>query len=408
MSNLVYTSTNTSSQAIDTIDLPMEKVVSYKIHVAGGNTTWYTTLDVNHNGVVPSEEQSALVPAGVTPLELVVSITGNTGYVNVTPTFIPTSFTIERSSIQSNLYSENTLSGRIIRHTEGVGAYLLGNANNMTIRLANNNFFGNSAQYITAGVLGPIASGDQLYTSGALVSFNSSSLDSYGNYTTITSSGQHRNCQYIELNVVPNQRYRVTANAFFIPSTVVYNGSVVQGQAPAISVGTTIAAEDIVIQEITTTETLYNLDFTATTDTVYISYGFGVVGTELRYQSPSIKQLTPFATYNQSNGTFYFKWTTVPAGTNVAVMDSNRVYVDGSNNVFINTVNCGAQQATSRLAYSYTTDTSLYSYNGAAVVQETALYNNNVQELDLQTTPVEFSYVPVRVSNTTLIELTND
>jgi hypothetical protein len=188
---------------------------------------------------------------------------------------------------------------------------------------------------------------------------------------------------------------------------VVYNGSAVQGQAAAISVGSSIAAEDIAIREVTTTETTYTIDFTATSNTVFVSYGFGVVGTELRYRTPSIKQLNPFETYNQSNGTFYFKWSAVAAGSNVAVMDSNRVFVDSSNNVFINTVNCGAQQAVNKVAYSYTSNTTIYSYNGATPVQQTATYNTEVTALSFATIPSEFSYVPVRVSNTTLIELTN-
>jgi hypothetical protein len=208
----------------------------------------------------------------------------------------------------ANLYAEHTVSGKNIRHTEGVGIYFQGSANNMTIRAANNNFFGNTSEYVTADVLGPKMTGAELYSANSLTSYNGSFLDSNGDYTVVRSSGQHRNSQYIELSVVPNQRYRVQTNAFFVPSTVIYNGSAIQGQAPAISVGSTIAAEDIAIQEVTTTETTYNIDFTASSNTVYISYGFGVVGTELRYRTPSIKQYNPFETYNQSNGTFYFKW----------------------------------------------------------------------------------------------------
>ena len=140
MANVVYTSTNTSSQAIDTFDLPTEKIINYKIHVVAGNTTYYSTLDVTHDGILTSEQQYALAKSGITPLELVVSIANNAGIVNVTPTVIPTIFSIEKNVVQCNLYSENTLSGRNIKTAEGVGIYFSG-ANNITIRQTENNIF---------------------------------------------------------------------------------------------------------------------------------------------------------------------------------------------------------------------------------------------------------------------------
>ena len=407
MTTTTYVANSLSAHVLDTFDLATEKMVTLDIHVVSGSDSSVSQMVITTDGITTSETQDSISVSGTIPDEITTSINNYVGEIKCTPTVYPTTFTMVKTITPANLYAEHTVSGKNIRHTEGVGIYFQGGANNMTIRAANNNFFGNTSEYVTADVLGPEMTGAELYSANSLVSYNGSSKESNGDYTVIRSSGQHRNSQYIELDVVPNQRYRVQASAFFVPSTVVYSGSAVRGQAAAISIGTSIAAEDIAIQEVTTTETTYNIDFTATSNTVYVSYGFGVVGTELQYRTPSIKQFNPFETYNQSNGTFYFKWSSVAAGSNVAVMNSNRVHVDASNNVFINTVNVGPQQLTNKLAYSYTSGVTIYSYNGAAAVQQTAVYYTEVSELDFQTIPSEFSYVPVPVSNTTLIELTN-
>lgn len=407
MTTKVYTSANTSAQVLDTFDIATEKMITLDIHVVSKTDSSVSRMVITTDGITTSETQEAVSVNSIKPDEITTSVNNYVGEIKCTPSTHPTTFTMVKTVTAANLYAEHTVSGKNIRHAEGVGIYFQGGANNMTVREANLNFFGDANAYVTSNTLGPRMTGVELYSANSLVSYNGSSLSSNGNYTTVVSSGQHRNTQYLELPCVPGQRYRVQANAFFVPSTVIYNGSAVQGQAPAISVGSSIAAEDIAIKEVTQTEATYTVDFTATSTTAFVSLGFGVVGTELRFRSASIKQLNPFPTYNQSNGTFYFKWSSVAAGSNVAVMDSNRVYVDSSNNVFINTVNCGAQQSTNKLAYSYTTDTVIYSYNGAAAVQQSATYYREVSELDFQTIPSEFSYVPVPVSNTTLIELTN-
>jgi hypothetical protein len=407
MTTTVYVANSTSPQVLDTFDLAEDRMITLDIHVVSRSDSSVSQMIITTDGITTSEIQDSMSVSGARPDEITTSVNNYVGEIKCTPSVYPTTFTMVKTVTPADLYAEHTVSGKNIRHTEGVGIYFEGAANNMTARAANNNFFGDANAFVTANTLGPRMTGAELYSANSLVSFNGSFLGSNGDYTVIQSSGQHRNSQYIQLSVVPNQRYRVQANAFFVPSTVVYNGSAVQGQAAAISVGSSIAAEDIAIREVTTTETTYTIDFTATSNTVFVSYGFGVVGTELRYRTPSIKQLNPFETYNQSNGTFYFKWSAVAAGSNVAVMDSNRVFVDSSNNVFINTVNCGAQQAVNKVAYSYTSNTTIYSYNGATPVQQTATYNTEVTALSFATIPSEFSYVPVRVSNTTLIELTN-
>jgi len=407
MTTTTYVANSISAHVLDTFDLATEKMITLDIHVVSRSDSSVSQMVITTDGITTAETQDAVALSSGRPDEITTSINNYVGEIKCTPSVYPTTFTMVKTVTAANLYGEHTVSGKNIRHTEGVGIYFEGGANNMTIRLANNNFFGNSSSYVTANVLGPKTTGSELYSANNLVAYSGSDLSSNGDYTVVTSSGQHRNNQYIELDVVSGQKYRVTANAFYVASAVVQNGRIVSGDVPAITVGTSIGSENVAVREATLNEAQYDIDFTATTNKVYIGYGFGVVGAQLKYRSASVKQLTPFATYNQSNGTFYFKWSSVAAGSNVAVMNSNRVYVDASNNVFINTVNCGAQQTTNKLAYSYTSNTIIYSYNGAAAAQQSGTYYPEVTTLDFKTIPSEFSYVPVRLSNTTLIELTN-
>jgi len=85
MTNIVYTSTNTSLQAIDTFNLPTEKIIQYDVYVTAGNTTHLSTLDISHDGIQTSEYQYSMAKNGITPLEYIVSIANNVGIVSVTP-----------------------------------------------------------------------------------------------------------------------------------------------------------------------------------------------------------------------------------------------------------------------------------------------------------------------------------
>ena len=397
--------TNTSSQTIDTFDLPTEKIINYKVHVTAGDTSWYTTLDVNHNGITVSEQQIALAANGVIPLELVVSIANNVGIVNVTPTVIPSSFTIDRQVVTSNLYSENTLSGRNIQTEEGLGIYFSG-ANNITIRQANNNQFAHANAYVTAGVMGPIKSKNNLLTNWTAI--NGSIIAS----NTIISSGQKDNCQTEEISVSPGRRYILTGNAYYTADQNYSTQLEDRDTGPSrIEVGTNFGDNDYGGYIATLTDTAFSVIFAPTTNTVHVSAGFGDINNRLYIESFEVKEYVPFHTYNQDEGSIYIKWNAVAAGNTLLSLNSsianNRVFVDGSNNIFINTINCGAQQVTNKIALSYNANGIIASRNGNAVVTSTSTFNKNIANAVFASIPSEFAYMSSVLSNTELVVLSN-
>jgi hypothetical protein len=402
---MIVTTTNTSSQTIDTFDLPTEKIVNYKIHVTAGNTHWYTTLDVNHDGIAVSEEQMALSTESVTPLELIVLIANNSGVVSVTPTVIPTTFTIDRQVIASNLYSENTLSGRNILTTEGLGIFFNG-ANNITIRQANNNVFTDANAYVTSSTMGPIKTKNNLLTEWTSVNGSIFAAN------TIISSGQKDNCQTEEISVSPGRRYILTGNAYYTTDQNFSAQLEDRDTGPSrIEVGTNFGDNDYGGYIANTTDTEFSIVFAPTTNTVHVSAGFGDINNRLYIQNYELKEYVPFHTYNQDEGTIYIKWDAVAAGNTVLSLNSsvanNRVFVDGSNNIFINTVNCGAQQATNKIAFSYNANGIVVSRNGNAVITSTSVLNKLIANAVFASVPYEFAYMSSTLSNTQLVVLSN-
>jgi hypothetical protein len=401
-----YTASNTDNQVIDTFALATVKAIDYQIHAVDNSDESISIVTITHNGISISETQESTSVGNNQPAEFTTSITNaNTGQVLVTPSSAPVTYTLTRTDTAANLYGEHTVSGKLIKHTEGVGIYFTGSANNMTVR-ASNAYFGNSSQFVTADVLGPTMIGDELFDSNNFVSYNSSSLAANDTYTVIESSGQNRSSHYIEIQTVVGEKYRVQANTFYTFDPV-YSQTDTIDKGSRIAVGSSVGLSDLTYVQLTKTEAQYNLDFIATGNTAFVSFGHGTLGTSVSARSISIKEVAPFPTYNQSNGTFYFKWNAIAADSNVAVMNSNRVFVDSSNNVFINTVNCGAQQATNKLAYTYDGNIVQHSFNGAAVLSESETYYSNVTSCSLATVPEEMSYVPVVISNTNLTGLTS-
>lgn len=409
MSSIVYASTNTSLQAIDTFDLPTEKIVNYVVHVAAGNTTWTTTLDVSHDGTRVSEKQVALAQTGITPLELIVSIANNVGIVSVTPASIPTTFSIDRTAINCNLYSENTLSGRNIKTEEGLGIYF-NSANNITIRQSNNNVFTYANAYVTSGVMGPIKTKDNLLLN--LAAKNGSGSTTVDDYLVIVSSGQKDNCQTEEISVTPGKRYILTGNAYYTTEQN-YSFQVEDKDTGAsrIEIGPVFGSNDLGGYIATPAESPFSIVFSAESDTVHISLGFGDINNKLYVKDLDLKEYVPFHTYNQDEGTIYLKWEVVAAGAIILNLNSstsnNRVYVDSSNNVFINTINCGAQSVTNKIALSYSSNGIIASRNGNAIVSSASTFNKYIANAVFVNTPYEFAYMPMSISNTELVTITN-
>jgi hypothetical protein len=406
---ITYTSTNTSLQTIDTFDLPTEKIIHYAVHVMPGNTTYYSSLDISHNGIQASEQQYALAENGITPLEFAISIANNIGIVSVTPTIIPTTFSIERTAIACNLYSENTLSGRNIKTEEGLGIYFNG-ANNITIRQLNNNVFDNANVYMTSGVLGPIKTGQNLLSVPIAVNGSIRIVD--GNAQIAISSGQKNNCLTQTISVLPGKRYILTGNAYY---TADENYSTQQPDrdtgASRIQVGTAFGVNDYGGYIATLTDTAFSIIFSATTETAHVSFGFGDINNKLIVENFDLKEYVPFHTYNQDEGSIYIKWNAVAAGNTVLSLNSsdanNRVHIDASNNVFINTVNCGSQQAINKIVFNYNTNGIVASRNGNAIISSVDTFSKYVANAVFVSLPDEFAYMSSTISNTNIVALSN-
>ena len=404
-----YTCANTSSQVIDTFDPPTEKIINYKVHVKAGNTTWYSTLDVSHNGINTSEQQMALAQTGVTPVEFTVAIANNSGAVSFTPSVLPTTLEIERTSIECNLYSENTLSGRNILTEEGLGIYFNG-ANNITIRKSSGMVFTHANAYVTSSVMGPIKDETELLSSWT--SSNNNILTVDGNYQVAVSSGQKDNCQTQQIAVSPGKRYILSGNAYSTSDQNYSNVLEDRDTGPSrIEVGTSFGINDYGGYIANTTETSFSIVFSATSNVAHVSFGFGDINNRLYVKDFQLREYVPFYTYNQDEGTLYIKWDVVAAGNTVLSLNSNtsnnRIYVDASNNIFINSVNCGAQQVTNKIVVSYSANGIVASRNGNAIVSSTDTFNKYIANAVFASIPYEFAYMSNVISNTSMVTLSN-
>jgi hypothetical protein len=409
MANVVYTSTNTSSQAIDTFDLPTEKVINYKVHVTAGNTTWYSLLDVSHNGIQASEQQTALAQTGITPLEFVVSIANNSGTVNVTPTVIPTTFSIERLATLCNLYSENTLSGRNIQTEEGLGIYF-NSANNITIRQSNNNVFAYANAYITSGVMGPIKTKSNILSEWTAANGSIRTID--GDYQVAISSGQKDNCQTQEIAVSPGKRYILTGNAYYTTDQNYSHTLEDRDTGPSrIEIGTRFGDNDYGGYIANTSDNAFSIVFSPTSNSAHVSFGFGDINNRLFVKNIELKEYVPFHTYNQDEGAIYIKWDAVAAGNTILSLNSNnannRIYVDSSNNIFVNTTNCGSQQVTNKIVLNYNANGINISRNGNSIITASETFNKYIANAVFVSTPYEFAYMSSNISNTVMVALSN-
>lgn len=406
MTTITYTATNTAVQVIDTFDLPTTKIIYFEVHAVDLNTSSVSSLMINHNGIETSEVQTAIAVNNTKPAEINTDIANNVGRVTIQPLVAPTEYTIIKTVVDCNLYSENTVSGRLIKGSEGFGLYLTGSANNCSVRQSNNNFFGYSNTFLASNTLGPIVTRSELFAYDSLVSYNKSDVANSSNVVVVTSSGQPRNNHYLELDVTPGTVYRISCNAYYTFDTVYANEDTFDIGA-RIAVGTSVSNEEILYRDLTQVDAQYVLDFIPNANTIYVGFGFGSLGSKVYIDNLSVKELVPFHTYDQHEGTYYTKWNSVAAGNVIFQAGNNSVYVDAANNVYINSVNCGAQQTNNRVSFTYSNGNISYCFNGVGPTEQVATYYGNTQQLVFVSSVEEFSYVPELISNTTLLGLTN-
>ena len=416
MTDLIYISTNTASQAIDTFDPPTEQSLIYEI-VTYTNTDISTIhLTLNHDGVSTAEYQSGFSLSNTRPLIFSTDIdTSNssqyTGRILVTPSTAQTTFKISRTPVLCNLYSENTTSGRMIHSNTGMGIHFA--SNTMTVRQENNNFFGNVYNFMSSNTLGPSSQNPELLTtwistSGSGISINNTVL-------TITSSAVTNNYQYQEIDVEVGKVYKLSGNAYYADSDTpnAYIETEIARQIPSIRIGSTPSAIDYYNFQPTTSDTSFSTTFAPTTDKVYISIGNGKLNSILVANNISFKEASPFNSYDYTQGTIYTKWNAVAAGNTLHTFNTTdgytrRAYIDSSNNLIITcndvTVNCGAQSTTNKVVYTYSNGSIIASLNGGAIVSNVIITPiSKVANLAFTSLPLEFSYMAEVLSNTTIV-----
>lgn len=400
METIQYTATDISLHVIDTFDPPSDAVISYEIQAVSHGKSSVSELLVNHDGITTSEIQTAISTNNIRPDEINTDITDHVGRITITPTTVPVTYTINKNVLACNLYSENTKSGRLIKSTEGMGIYAT--ANNMSIRQSNNNFFGN----VASTSLSNVVTKNELFSVDNVESYNASVLTTDGDYIIVEASVLYNSSSYVKLTVTPGLTYRVSANSYYTFDGPPNKIDTFDKMSKIIA-STTLDSIDLGYVVLTEDEQEHTIDFVATTDTIYVSLGHGVIGTKVYARDVSIKELVPFHTYNQFEGTVYIKWDAVVAGESIITLGNNSVYVDASNNIFINTANCGAQQTTNLLAYRYDISNVDFVINGGSITTVECEYYTDARQLTFDSTIVEFSYAPVLIDDTTLIGLTN-
>lgn len=385
--------------------LPENKTVSLSVHQTNEVNDAASQVEITHDGLSTAEIQTGVSANGSMPDEILTTVNNHIGYVLVTPTIVPSTYTITYNTVEPNVYSEHTASGKLIRGAEGIGVVFQG-ANNVTIRNDFEQKFESFDLYNTSNVAGPLPYEEELFDANNMVEYLGSTLVSNQDYMIIQSSGQTFNGHYIEFPVEPNQVYRVHAEGFFEFTSLYSKTNLPTTYKPSVmSVGSQIGVIDYGKEEFSQNETALEIDVVTDANTLVAGFGMGEFGTNLFVRNISIKKLVPFPSYDQTQGTLYFKWSAVPAGSTIVTLGENTVSVDGSNNIFINTIECGPQSGTNRLAFSYLNGDIIFSLNGSAPAANIE-YFESVTSMSYNHI-TEFSYSAEVLSNTVLVELTN-
>jgi hypothetical protein len=406
--NIIYVSSNTDPQVIDTISLPEVHSVHYTIHASCNTNISVSKCHVTHDGINIGDTQSGFTQSNTQPLEYSTDITDYTGRLLVTPSANVTTFTIYRDSIDCNVYSENTQSGRLIPGTEGFSLELTNIVHTSTVRQANNNQYTGANTFIYADALGPIATKDEkldntnFEDNSVWIPYNDIILTPGITDGSLVSYNNFDNFYYQTISVVPGRNYRISGYASTSTDS-------------SIRVSSSLENNDLIDYKVPTANTAFNIPFAPVTDTVYFSIGHGSTGSILNIGNVSLKETAPFHTYDQTQGTIYVKWNNIPVDNNLLffnALDANTrsIHISSSDIVIITEsetdVNVGIQNGVNKLAFSYSDGSISACLNGGSVVTVPVNVINNVYNMDIIHTLLEFSYVPEVLPADTLIRMT--
>lgn len=404
---MIYTSSNTALQAIDTFDPPTVSSIRYSMEISTNTDVADVTLTVTHDGINTSEIQYGSSLSNTTPLVLTTDIVGNTGYVYAQPTSNVTTFKIDRTDVATQVYADNINSGQAIPGNTGFGIVF---GESSTVRQADNNqysrgnhFYGESVEQL------PNLLGDWS-------SWNNSDLSSVGNTYTISSSSFNDNYQYQEIPVTKGKVYKISVTCYYeVPTDI---NAIIDNQIsvgiPAVKVGTTQGNGGLFNYQATTSSATITGIFAPDSDSIWVTAGYGQLNSRLIISDIYVVEVGPFNTYDQDQGTVYVKWSALPINSKILTFTATdsttqTVSISSDNTVIITcnsiVVNSGMQSATNKLLFTYSSDGMTASLNGGLVANASAVPLRKVYKIDFNNVPTEFSYVPELLSNTSIVEI---
>lgn len=415
---IIYTSTNTALQALDTFSLPEEVSLRYTVRVQSKNEKSVSVVDIVHDGTDTGYTQHGTSLSGA-PISISSDISNYEGRLLVTPDDAPTTFFISREFLTANHYGESTVSGSNILSNSGIGIDYTAAINTMTIRQANNNFYGDPAEFVVANTLGPVQTLSELLVNGWNPQNESVLVSENTSVVIVKSSGRFDNFQYQEIDVEPNTLYRISGNTYHqLSEDVIIRESSFSLQGPPfIRIGSTLGGFDYLNYKTTSSSTSFDKSFISTGSKIYIMAGYGTLNSNCIVQNLSLKRSVPFHTFDETQGSVYLSWDAVSVNDTLLTISSldgteQTIYIDSSNSIIISysseNVNCGSQAVTNKLAFSYANGQVISSLNGSSVqLDEVTSFISNVDTITFNTQPRQFAYMDSPVSNTELMELSN-
>ena len=156
--------------------------------------------------------------------------------------------------------------------------------------------------------------------------------------------------------------------------------------------------------QLTSTYTEVNQVFFPSTNEIYVKIGYGKRSVETMLDDIQVKEVVPFYTYNQVNGTFYIKWSGLD---NTNLLETNNILALESGNIKFNGITIGTQLVSNQLCVSYDTDRIYVSLNGSATQEY--LINNLDRNYNLELNPsvLRFSYMNEILSDADLEKLSS-
>lgn len=346
-------SSNTDNQVIENFDLGKYQSVQYRVQTKSKDYTCDSNINIVHDGVNSFITQDCISLPELIPQEFDFDLSNYIGEIKTSPNYANSQFTLNSNKIESQLYGEHLLSGRIILGEEGFGVDLESAMPSITIRSSNNHYV-SANTYITNNVIGPTLVEDNLM-SDDWKSYNYSEFIYDDGIYCAKSSGQKENFQYQEIDTVPGKVYKlyVGHKSVYPENSNVKENSNFSRSSSFIRISNSLTGSPILSIQSKDTQTFTEECFIAQSDKTILSFGYGERNIICKIASSSyIKESTPLFTFDQNKGILYLQWDSLSNNSQICSMSNLNIIVNSNNEVQINDSVLGDQTATNKLALS--------------------------------------------------------